>query len=188
MIEFVNSHADLILFAMRVYLIMMFCMYLWAYLSTPWGAPWLPSSFAASRKMLEMANIKPGELVVDLGAGDGRVVVLAAMKYDAQAIGIEIDPIRCLIANLVIILLGLRKKAHVYYGNFFSFDITSANVVVLYLLRSTNQHLKKKLAKELRIGTRIVSNSFAISGWSPSDYDKRRKVLLYKIGKRNKRS
>ena len=138
--------------------------------------------------MLEMANIKPGELVIDLGAGDGRIVVLAAMKYDAKAIGIEIDPIRCLIANLIIMLLGLRKKAHVYYGNFFSFDITSANVVMLYLLRSTNQQLKKKLDKELRSGTRVVSNSFVISGWSPIDYDKHRKVLLYKIGKQNKKS
>lgn len=188
MIEFVNSHTDIILFAIRVYLITLFCLYLWAYLSTPWGAPWLPSSFATTHKMLEMANIKPGELVIDLGAGDGRIIILAAMKYDARAIGIEIDPIRCLVANLIIILLGLRKKAHVYYGNFFSFDITSANVVALYLLRSTNQHLKKKLATELCSGTRVVSNSFAISGWSPIDYDQHCKVLLYKIGKQNKRS
>lgn len=183
MIEFINSHSGIILLAVRIYLIIIFCIYLWAYLSVPWGAPWLPSSFATTLKMLKMANIKPGELLVDLGAGDGRVVIFAAMKYHARAIGVEIDPIRCFLANLAILLLGLRKKAHIYYGNMYSFDITSANIVVLYLLHSTNQKLKKKLEKELRSGTRVISNSFTISGWSPIAHDERRKIFLYRIGK-----
>ncbi|MEW6404555.1 MAG: SAM-dependent methyltransferase [Chloroflexota bacterium] len=130
-----------------------------------------------------MANISPGELLVDLGAGDGRIVILAAMLYRARAIGVEIDPLRCFFANLVILLLGLRRKAHVYYGNMFSFDITSANVVVLYLLNSTTQKLKKKLVKELRCDARIVSNTFAISGWSPIAYDDCRRIFLYQIEK-----
>ena len=73
MIEFVNSHSEIILYVVRVYLIIVFCVYLWAYLAIPWGAPWLPSSFSTIHQILKMAKIKPGELLVDMGAGEGKI-------------------------------------------------------------------------------------------------------------------
>ena len=85
----------------------------WSYLPTLWGAPWVPSSLRTVNKMLLMAEVTPGQKVVDLGAGDGRIVLLAARRFAARAAGVEIDPLRCLIANALIWGLGLRRQAHV---------------------------------------------------------------------------
>lgn len=153
-----------------------------ALLSSLWGAPWAPTSTRKVKKMLEMADLKPGEKLVDLGAGDGRIVIIAARHYQARAVGVEIDPLRCFIANLLIRLFGLQDRAHVCYGDMFEFDIKDADVVSMYLLQSTNQRLKPKLAEELKPGARIVSHNFSFSGWSPVAIDSKRGILLYQIG------
>lgn len=133
--------------------------------------------------MLRMAQVEPGDLVLDLGAGDGRVPILAAKECGAQGIGVEIDPLRCLMANTAIRLAGLSDKAHVYHGNMFSFDCSPADVVVLYLLQGTNQKIKSKLLAELKPGTRVISHSFSMSGWVPIALDDRRGIFLYEIGR-----
>jgi protein-L-isoaspartate O-methyltransferase len=177
MLDFVSQH--------YVALVVGFCIFLaaWAYLPVPWGAPWVPTSIATSRKMLQMADVKPGEAVVDMGAGDGRVVIVAAREFGATARGVEIDPLRCLLANTAIVLLGLRNRAHVYHGNMFSFDVSGADVIVLYLLQGTNQRIKQKLLQELRPGVRVVSHTFSMSGWAPVALDDRRGIFVYEMGK-----
>ncbi len=156
---------------------------LWAYLSTPWGAPWVPTAPATIRKMLQMAEVQPGQKVVDLGAGDGRIVIMAAREFKARAAGVEIDPLRCWLANVFIRLSGLRDWARVYYGNMYSFDLTDADVVTLYLLHPTNQALKERLARQLRPGAKVVSHSFLMAGWTPSALDDTRNIFMYEIGR-----
>jgi tRNA G37 N-methylase Trm5 len=155
----------------------------WAYLSVPWGAPWVPTPITTARKMLQMAGVKPGEVVVDLGAGDGRLVVIAAREFGATGIGVEIDPLRCLLANAVIALFGVRERARVHHGNMYSFDVSEADVVVLYLLQGTNQRIKNRLSEELRPGVRVVSHTFSVSGWVPFALDDRRGIFAYEVGK-----
>lgn len=153
-----------------------------ALVSTLWGAPWVPSSLRTVRKMLDMAQLQPGEKLVDLGAGDGRIVILAARSYRARAEGVEIDPMRWLFANTLIRILGLRDRARVQLGNMFEFNFSDADVVTMYLLQSTNQRLKAHLAEQLQPGARVVSHSFSISEWTPIALDDDSDIFVYEIG------
>jgi hypothetical protein len=124
------------------------------------GAPWVPTSMPMVNKMLTMAEVGPDDVVYDMGCGDGRLVVTAARKYGARAVGIEIDPLRYLWCQFLITLLFLRKRVEIRYGNFFNHDLSEATVITCYLLPKTNLKLEEKLMQELRSGTRVVSNSF----------------------------
>lgn len=153
-----------------------------AYLSTFWGAPWAPTSLRTVDRMLRLADVKPGQVVVDLGAGDGRIVILAARRFRALAIGVEIDPLRCAMANVLTRLFGVRHRAWIVHANMFEFDLAKADVVTLYLLQGTNQRLKPYLTEQLRPGTRVVSHCFSFSGWTPVAIDERRQIFVYEIG------
>jgi SAM-dependent methyltransferase len=154
-----------------------------ALLSVFWGAPWVPTGILTIYRMLKLAEVSPDEFVLDLGAGDGRIVLMAAWIFGAKAQGVEIDPIRCFVANGLIALAGRRKRARVLHGDLFEADISDADVIIIYLLQATNQKLKPKLEREVKQGARIVSRSFSISGWAPVAIDKRRRIFLYEMGK-----
>lgn len=128
------------------------------------GAPWVPTSMSLVRKMLDMAEVGPGDLVYDLGCGDGRIIFTAARRYGARAVGFEIDPLRYLWCRLLIRVLGLRDRVQIVFGDFFKQDLSEADVVTCYLLQSTNNKLEDKFEKELRPGTRVVSNTFTFIG------------------------
>lgn len=145
------------------------------------GAPWIPTSYKTVRKMLEIAKVKPGETVYDLGSGDGRIIIEAARFFGAKAFGIEIDPLRYLWTKMKISVLKLQGKAQVMLGNFFYKDLSKANIVIVYLLQDTNNRLIKKFIKELRPGTRIVSNTFIFPGWDIIRQDNKAQVYVYKV-------
>jgi len=128
------------------------------------GAPWVPTSMGMVNKMLKLAEVGPDDIVYDLGCGDGRTIITAAWRYGARAIGVEIDPLRYIWCQLLITVLGLRKRIRIIYGNFFKQDLSEATVVTCYLLQDTNSKLEEKFKKELRIGTRVVSNTFTFLG------------------------
>ena len=124
------------------------------------GSPWVPTTFKMVHKMLDLADIQPNELVYELGCGDGRIAVIAARKYQARVVGIELNPFLWLWCQLVITIFGLRNRVKVILGNFYKQDLREAEVVVCYLLPKTNKELEGKLLRELRPGTRVVSNTF----------------------------
>lgn len=132
-----------------------------------WGAPWVPTSRAVVHNMLTLADVNPGDVVYDLGCGDGRMIVTAARRFGAMAVGIEIDPLRYIWCQLLITVLGLRKRVRVVFGDFFSQDLSDADVLTCYLLQDTNQKLAVKLLAELQPGTRVVSNTFTFVGVDP---------------------
>jgi SAM-dependent methyltransferase len=117
-------------------------------------------------EMLELAGVRRGDVVYDLGSGDGRIVVLAAQKYGARGVGIELDP------KLVAISREVAKEAEVDHlvtfieQDLFKADISNATVVTLYLSPSVNRELEPKLRRELKPGTRIVSHQFPIGNWT----------------------
>ena len=155
----------------------------WVYLPILWGAPWIPGSIRVIHRMLELAEVKPGQLVIDLGAGDGRIVILAARKFKARAMGVEIDPFRWMIANVWILISGLRGKAEVRLGDLRRFPVAGADAVSLCLLQGTNQKLKETLAKSLQPGAKVVSHNYSMSGWTPAVIDTRFGIFVYEIGK-----
>jgi len=124
------------------------------------GAPWVPTPFKKVQTMLELTDLGSEDVLYDLGCGDGRTVVMAARKYGAKAVGIEIDPLRYVYCQVLISVLGLRDKVTIKYGNFFRHDLSDATVVTCYLLQETNIKLEQKLQQELVAGTRVVSNTF----------------------------
>jgi SAM-dependent methyltransferase len=145
------------------------------------GAPWVPTHRATVDRMLRMAGVKPGETVYDLGCGDGRVLVAAARRFGARAVGVELDMGRYLWSLLVVTALGLLGRVRVIRADLFSVDLSPADVVFCYLLQDTNERLKDKLRKELRPGARVVSNTFHFSGLPLARVDDELKLYLYRI-------
>jgi SAM-dependent methyltransferase len=118
-------------------------------------------------EMLALADVTSRDVVFDLGSGDGRIVILAAQKYGARGVGIEIDPKLVEISRQVAREAELDDKVTFVEGDLFTADITKATVVALYLSESMNRELEGKLRRELRPGTRIVSHQFGIGKWRP---------------------
>jgi precorrin-6B methylase 2 len=152
------------------------------YLSNRWGAPWVITSPQVIQRMLELAELKPEEKLIDLGAGDGRILVSAVRDFGAEAIGVEIDPIRCLLAKYFIRKYGVQGKAKIRWGNMYHTDIGGADVVTLFLTRNTNRRLIPILEDRLDQGTRIVSYAFPISGWTPIIIDNTYLIFVYEMG------
>ena len=144
------------------------------------GAPWVPTRLRAVRKMLELAQVRPEDVVYDLGCGDGRTIVTAARRHGARAVGVEIDPLRYAWCQALITVLGLRDRVRVVYGDFFAHDLGEADVVTCYLLDSTNRKLQKKLLSELGPGARVVSHMFAFPELHLVQYDKQDQLYLYR--------
>ncbi|MHA2405580.1 MAG: SAM-dependent methyltransferase, partial [Candidatus Hermodarchaeia archaeon] len=119
------------------------------------GAPWVPVSKKTSQSMLELAQVTSKDKVVDFGSGDGRIIIMAAEKFGAQAVGIEADPFRVLWSRMVIRRRGLGKLVDVIWGNFFSQTVSEASVVTVYQGQEINKRLKEKFTTELKPGTRV---------------------------------
>jgi SAM-dependent methyltransferase len=144
--------------------------------------PWVPTSMSSVHKMLDMAHVGPDDLVYDLGCGDGRMIVTAARRHGARAVGIEIDPLRYLWCQLLITILGLRGRVRVVRDSFYAQDLREADVVTCYLLPSTNEKLQRKLEQELRPGARVVSNDYAFPGLPLVRQDEQARLYLYSLG------
>ncbi|HEV2389502.1 MAG TPA: hypothetical protein VGS04_02140, partial [Nitrososphaerales archaeon] len=142
------------------------------------GAPWVPSSNEVVRKMLLLADLKPGEEVYDLGSGDGRIVIISTREFGARSTGIEIDVFRAFYSKLLISLLGLGGKARVIWSSFNREDLSSADVVTVYLLPETNDKLMPKLERELRPTSRVVSHAFRFD-WQLIASDDRARIYVY---------
>jgi SAM-dependent methyltransferase len=117
--------------------------------------------------MLKLANVGPNDIVYDLGCGDGRMVATAAKVFGARGVGIDIDPERIEESNRTVKEAGVQDRVTIRQEDLFEADIKEATVVTLYLLRSLNLKLRPKLWKELKPGTRIVSQTFDMDDWKP---------------------
>ena len=118
-------------------------------------------------EMLKLAKVHKGDVLYDLGCGDGRMVVTAAKQYGARGVGIDINPERVKESQDNVRQAGVTDRVTIRNEDLFEADIKEATVVTLYLLQSLNVKLRPKLWKELKPGTRIVSHTFDMGDWKP---------------------
>lgn len=125
----------------------------------------VPTPPAVVDAMLEMAEVRDGDVLYDLGSGDGRIPIAAARKYKMRAVGIDIDPRRIAEARANAAAAGVTDRVTFRQEDLFKADFSRATVVTLYLLDSLNEKLRPRLLSELRPGTRIVSHAFRMGDW-----------------------
>lgn len=130
-------------------------------------SPFVASPESVIRRLLTMAELKPGEIFVDLGAGDGRPVIIAAREFGARAIGVELREDLVKQAMRKVMELGLQDRVKIIHDDIFNVNISMADVVYLYLTTSANEKVKPKLEAELKRGARVVSHDYEIIGWKP---------------------
>lgn len=131
-------------------------------------APYYPTPETIVDKMLELGGLRAGEKVYDLGSGDGRIVIMAAQKFHADAVGVELDKDLCRQSMARIQKLGLQKTAHIVNGDLLAQNYSSADLVTVYLLPdSINNKVQPLLDKQLKKGTRVVAHDFEFRSWTP---------------------
>ena len=130
-------------------------------------APYYPTPETIVDKMLELGELKAGEKMFDLGSGDGRIVIMAAQKYHADATGIEMDKDLFKQSMDKIRSLGLEKTARIIHGDIFKQNYGSADLITVYLLPTSNDKIRPMLEKQLKKATRIVSHDFEFKDWTP---------------------
>ena len=122
--------------------------------------PYVPTPQEVVDGMLEMAKVRKGDVLYDLGCGDGRIVITAAKKRGARGVGIDLDPVRIREARQNARAAGVSKQVQFRVGDLFEADFAPASVVTLYLLPQINLKLRPQLWRQLKVGTRVVSHAF----------------------------
>ena len=135
------------------------------------GAPPLLTPKKAVRKMLELAQITPDNLVYDLGSGDGRLVIMADQEFKAQAVGFELSPFLYFISQTKRFLAG-AKKTKILFRDFYRQDLSQANIICCFLTPKTMPRLQKKLKSNAKPGTKLVSYAFEAKRWKPEKIEK----------------
>lgn len=143
------------------------------------GAPFVPTGSKIVKEMIEMANLKSGETVLDLGSGDGRIV-FSAVKTGAYCLGIEINPILCYFAKLKAFF---KKSKNIEFkrADFWNYNLDKVDVMFLYFIPDKMDKLRKKIKKEMKFGARIISHGFTFPNWQYKE--KNGKIYLYEISK-----
>lgn len=149
-------------------------------------APYVASPDRVVDLMLSIADIQPGEVLYDLGSGDGRILIAAAQRYNARAIGVEITPRLVESATREIERAGVEDRVQVIEGDILNTDFSEADVVTLYLEKELNAKLRPQLERYLKPGARVVSHQYEIPGWRPTRVEQvegasDHVVYLYKI-------
>ena len=128
---------------------------------------WVPSAPEVIAAMMDAAKVGPGDVVYDLGCGEGEIVIAAAKLYGARGVGVDLDPERIRNARANAASAGVTDRVTFIEQDLFKTDVSPATVVTLYLLPELNERLRPKLLSELRPGSRIVSHDFGMGDWVP---------------------
>lgn len=153
--------------------------------------PYVPTPQIVVERMLEIAKVNKGDVLYDLGSGDGRIVITGAKRYGARGVGIDLDPQRVREAQENAKKAGVEKQVQFIAGNLFKTDLSPANVVTLYLLNSVNRDLRPQLWRQLKVGTRVVSHAFDMGAeWPPERTETvgGRTIYYWTITQANKRA
>jgi len=148
-------------------------------------APYVSSPARIVDRMLELAKIRPGETVYDLGCGDGRILFAAVETYKAKAVGVEISPKLVAQVRERIKKDGISDSARVIEGDLLTADLTGADVVTLYLTTDVNEELRPRLEKFLKPGARVISHDYPVAGWKPTKMElqdgQKHRIYVYEM-------
>jgi cyclopropane fatty-acyl-phospholipid synthase-like methyltransferase len=152
-------------------------------------APFVPTPQEVVDRMLELAQVSQGDLLYDLGSGDGRIVITAARRYGAQAVGFEIDPALVTHSQRNIKEAGVEALAEIRDQDVRTVDLSPASVVTMYLYPGANLRLRAAIMRQLKPGSRVVSHDFSMGDWKPDRVERMtdsagfvRTIYLWRIG------
>ena len=171
----------LVITALILCIILFVLALLWILIPALYGLPPVPTNPNRIRKALKLVNLQPNETLYDLGAGDGRVLLIAAREFNAKAIGIEIGPIQCALIWLRVIASRLGNKIQIKWGNFLKTDLSQADVVFVYATSKEVMKLASHLEKKMKPGSRVVSISADFPEWEPTTLDERELIFVYNM-------
>ena len=164
----------------------------WKYRASDQGAPYVAMEHPVVERILKLAKLTEDDVLYDLGSGDGRIPIAAALTYHCKAIGIEIDKLRYFYSLYQSFILRLSDKVRFLNKNIFDVDLSEATVCIIYLTEQTNNVLEEKLLKELKVGTLVIAPSFPFSNWTPILVDQHPELTtpwgptyFYEIGRSN---
>ena len=173
---------NMIIIISLIFFILIFCIaLLWILVPAFYGLPSVPTKPDRIRKALKLVSLQPDEVLYDLGAGDGRVLLITAREFNAKAVGIEIGPVQCALIWLRIVSSGLADRIQIQWGNFFKSDLKEADVVYVYATSQEVLKLAPFLQKQMKAGSRVVSISADFSEWEPSTFDDRGLIFVYQM-------
>jgi hypothetical protein len=168
---------DLVLLVLNILIVI--SVLLWFYVPVLYGLPYRPARVERICKALKLANLQPDEILYDLGAGDGRVLLMAAREFRARAIGIEIGPLQCAVTWLRVLAGGLGGRVQIRWGNFLKAELRDADVVYVYAPSKEVVKLASLLKKQMKPGSRVVSVSADFPEWEPTAFDNRDLIFVY---------
>jgi cyclopropane fatty-acyl-phospholipid synthase-like methyltransferase len=147
------------------------------------GSPWHPISRKDLKRALDFCGVNSGERLVDLGSGDGRVLITAAKDYGLVGTGIEIDPIKVWLANLRVRVAGVRDKVQIVRANIFDADYSEADILFIYLTHQAIDKLFPDILEQLKPNTKILCYRFCIQGMTPDKVSADKTLFLYTLNK-----
>ena len=171
----------IILLVYGLSLLLFILILLWILVPALYGLPSVSTNPERIRKALKLAHLQQDEVLYDLGAGDGRVLFIAARDFGAKAVGIEIGPIQCALIWLRAIASGLDKNVHVRWANFYRADLGEADIVFVYATSKEVLKLAPQLEQQMKPGSRLISISADFPEWEPSVVDQRDLIFIYEM-------
>jgi hypothetical protein len=173
---------NMIIIISLIFFILIFCIaLLWILVPAFYGLPSVPTNPDRIRKALKLVNLQPDEILYDLGAGDGRVLLIAAREFGAKATGLEVGPVQSVLIWLRIVSNGLADRIKIRWGDFFKADLKDADVVYVYATSQEVLKLAPFLQRQMKTGSRVVSISADFSEWEPSTFDERDLIFVYEM-------
>ena len=171
----------IVLLALGLSVLVFILALLWILVPALYGLPPVPTNPERIRKALKLANLQSTEVLYDLGAGDGRVLLIAAREFGAKAIGIEIGPIQCALIWLRVVASGFGNRIQIRWANFYKADLRDADIVFVYATSKEVVKLAPHLEKQLKKGARVISISADFPEWEPSAFDERELIFVYEM-------
>ena len=147
------------------------------------GAPWHPTSKKMVRRILDFCDAQPGEKIVDLGSGDGRVLIVAAQEYGLRGTGLEIDPAKVAWSQRQVKRTGLEDRVRILHSNVFDHDYRGADILFIYMSHQALDRLFPKILDQLKPTARIVCYRFCIRGMLPDKVNTDKTIFLYSLNK-----
>lgn len=154
---------------------------LWILIPAFYGLPSIPTKPDRIRKALKLVNLQPDDVLYDLGAGDGRVLLIAAREFGARAVGIEVGPVQCALIWLRAVAGGFGDKIKIRWENYLKSDLREADVVFLYATSKEVMKSADRLMNQMKKGSRLVSISADFPEWEPSAFDDHDLIFVYEM-------